>query len=115
MEACSLEVLQPQGPTCHPCELGAAAQPHLSALATGASSADGSASLEAAVQVLHAALPVAASPLLKLATLLSAAAAGTGSTPLEALGPLAAADDPEPQVLVLRRQAGAACSRNQVR
>ncbi|KAL4448489.1 hypothetical protein ABPG75_005708 [Micractinium tetrahymenae] len=114
LEACNLEVLRPQGPPQHPFELGAAAQPHLTALAAAARSQDGSASLEAALQVLDAALPVAASPLLKVAVLLSAAAAGTGGTPVEAVDPLAAAEDPEPQALVLRRQAGAGCSRNQV-
>ncbi|KAL4438185.1 hypothetical protein ABPG77_010546 [Micractinium sp. CCAP 211/92] len=114
IEACNLEILQPCGPPQHPCELGAAAQPHLAALASAAQSLDGSSSLEAILQVLDAALPVAASPLVKLAVLSSAAAAGTGGTALEACGPLAAADDPEPQLLVLRRQAGAACSRNQV-
>lgn len=108
-------MLQPQGPTQHINALGAAAQPHLSVLAAAARSPDSSASLEAALQVLDAALPMAASPLLRLAVLISAAAAGTGGSQMEALGPLAAADDPEPQALVLRRQAGSRSSRNQVR
>jgi len=104
MEACGLEVLRPVVLSHHPSELGAAACGHLATLSTGG--------LEGALRVLDAALPVAASPLLKLGVLLSAAAAGTGSTLLEAErpGPEQEQDD-EPQAVVRHR---AATSRNQV-
>lgn len=106
-----MEVL-PGGPvlTHHISDLGAGTCRHLAALAAG------SAGLEAALEVLDAALPVAASPLLKLAVLLSTASAGTGSTdlgPAPGGGQGEECDDAEAQVLLQRRRSGS-LSRNQV-
>jgi hypothetical protein len=99
MEALNVEVLPPMVLS-SASELGAGAQRNLAAMAGG--------SLEAVLQVLDAALPLAASPLLKLGVLLSAAAAGTGSTALDERWET----DPEPQALLRRR---VPTSRNQVR
>lgn len=82
-------------------QLGAGARSHLAAMAAG--------SLEPILSVLDTALPVAATPLLKLAVLLSAAAAGTGSTQLGEGEQ--EEEDPEPQAVLQRR---APTSRNQV-
>jgi hypothetical protein len=103
MAACNVEVLRPSVLT-DACELGAGARHHLAAMSAGG--------LDSILQVLDTAAPVAASPLVKLALLLSAAAAGTGCTQLEA-APAAAEedDDPEPQAHLRRR---AAASRNQI-
>ncbi|KAI3426224.1 hypothetical protein D9Q98_008600 [Chlorella vulgaris] len=106
MEACNVEVLRP----CllsSPHELGAGAAAHLDAMAAGG--------LEATLRVLDRALPTPASPLLKLALLLSAAASGTGSTQLgqhSAEGEeMEEEDDTEPQAVLRKR---AVASRNQV-
>jgi hypothetical protein len=102
MMACNVEVLRPVVLT-DACELGAGARRHLAAMSAGG--------LESILQVLDTAAPLAASPLVKLALLLSAAAAGTGCTQLEAEPAAAEEDDPEPQAHLQRR---AAASRNQV-
>jgi hypothetical protein len=87
-------------------QLSSGARRQVAAMAAG--------NLDAILSVLDTALPVAASPLLKLAVLLSAAAAGTGSTALGQAGQRGgeeATEDTEPQTLLPQR---APASRNQV-
>lgn len=93
-----MEVLPPVE-LCPTRELGAGARRLLAATAGG--------TLQALLRLVDAALPLAASPLVKLAVLLSAAAAGTATTVLHQEREA----DPEPQALLRRR---VATSRNQV-
>ncbi len=103
MEACNVEVLPP-ALLADPWELSAAARARLATMAAHG--------LPAILATLDESLPAACggaavSPLLKLALLLSAAAAGTGCTELEAAANL----DPEPQAHLRRR---GVVTRNQV-